>query len=99
MPAQDYYETLGVDKSATPDQIKKAYRKLAMKWHPDRNPEDKATAETKFKEIGEAYSVLSDDEKRKKYDQFGHDDPPSTGFSNQHHTASTPGTQCPEIQR
>jgi len=66
MPAQDYYQTLGVDKSATPDQIKKAYRKLAMKWHPDRNPDDKANAESKFKEIGEAYSVLSDEDKRKK---------------------------------
>jgi len=94
MPAQDYYQTLGVDKSATPDQIKKAYRKLAMKWHPDRNPDDKANAESKFKEIGEAYSVLSDEDKRKKYDQFGHDGPPSggsTGFTN--HGASDQGGQ------
>lgn len=93
MPAQDYYQTLGVDKTATPDQIKKAYRKLAMKWHPDRNPDDKANAESKFKEIGEAYSVLSDEDKRKKYDQFGHDGPPSTGFSNQNHSASNQGNQ------
>jgi len=65
---QDYYQTLGVDKNATPQQIKKAYRKLAMKWHPDKNPNNKSEAEAKFKEIGEAYSVLSDEAKRKKYD-------------------------------
>jgi len=81
MSKQDYYQTLGVDKTATPEQIKKAYRKLAMKWHPDRNPNDKANAETKFKEIGEAYSVLSDEQKRKNYDQFGTDKPQSSGFS------------------
>jgi len=94
MPAQDYYQTLGVDKTATPDQIKKAYRKLAMKWHPDRNPEDKANAETKFKEIGEAYSVLSDEQKRKNYDQFGTDKAPnfqSSGFSNPRHSAPNQG--------
>jgi len=93
MPAQDYYQTLGVDKLATPDQIKKAYRKLAMKWHPDRNPDDKANAESKFKEIGEAYSVLSDENKRKKYDQFGHDGPPSAGFSDRNYSASNQGNQ------
>lgn len=81
MPNQDYYKTLGVDKTATPEEIKKAYRKLAMKWHPDRNPDDKANAENKFKEIGEAYSVLSDEQKRKNYDQFGTDKPQSSGFS------------------
>ena len=68
---RDYYEVLGVDKSASDDDIKKAYRKLAMKYHPDRNPDDKE-AEQKFKEVGEAYSVLSDPEKKSKYDQFGH---------------------------
>ena len=68
---RDYYEVLGVDKNATADQIKKAYRKLAIKYHPDKNPGDKA-AEEKFKEAAEAYDVLSNDEKRKKYDQFGH---------------------------
>ena len=67
---RDYYEVLGVDKSASADDIKKAYRKLAMKYHPDRNPGDK-TAEEKFKEIGEAYEVLSDADKKAKYDQFG----------------------------
>ena len=70
----EYYEVLGVAKTATADEIKKAYRKLALKYHPDKNPGDKA-AEEKFKEISEAYAVLSDAEKRKQYDTFG-----STGF-------------------
>ncbi len=67
---RDYYEVLGVDKTAGTDEIKKAYRKLALKYHPDRNPGDKA-AEEKFKEIGEAYEVLSDSDKRARYDQYG----------------------------
>ena len=67
---RDYYEVLGVQKGASTDDIKKAYRKLAMKYHPDRNPDDKA-AEEKFKEAAEAYEVLSDEEKRSRYDQFG----------------------------
>jgi curved DNA-binding protein len=72
MEYKDYYKSLGVDKTATPEQIKKAYRKLARQHHPDVNPNDKG-AEQKFKEINEANEVLSDPEKRKKYDQFGAD--------------------------
>ncbi len=68
---RDYYEVLGVQKNASADEIKKAYRKLAIKYHPDKNPGDKE-AEEKFKEAAEAYEVLSNDEKRAKYDQFGH---------------------------
>ncbi len=68
---RDYYEVLGVEKGASAEEIKKAYRKAAMKYHPDRNPGDKQ-AEEKFKELGEAYEVLSDDDKRARYDQYGH---------------------------
>lgn len=71
MAKRDYYEVLGVEKGASGDEIKKSYRKLAMKFHPDRNPDDKA-AEEKFKEAAEAYEVLGDDDKRKRYDQYGH---------------------------
>ena len=68
--AKDYYVVLGVEKTASPEQIKKAYRKLAVKYHPDKNPGDQA-AEERFKEITEAYAVLADAEKRRQYDQFG----------------------------
>ena len=68
---RDYYEVLGVSKDADEDTLKKAYRKLAKKYHPDANPGDKE-AEAKFKEASEAYSVLSDPQKRQQYDQFGH---------------------------
>ncbi len=71
MAKQDYYELLGVGREASADELKKVYRKLAMKYHPDRNPDDKK-AEQKFKEISEAYDVLSDEQKRAAYDRFGH---------------------------
>ena len=74
---RDYYEVLGVEKGTDAKTLKKAYRKLAMQYHPDRNPGD-TSAEEKFKEISEAYAVLSDDEKRARYDQFGH-----AGLNNQ----------------
>src|SRR3990172_4849716 len=75
----DYYKTLGVAKDASSDDIKKVYRKLALKYHPDKNPDNKE-AEEKFKKISEAYAVLSDSKKRQEYDRFGSD-----GFS-QHYT-------------
>ena len=71
MAKQDFYEILGVAKSADAEELKRAYRKLAMQWHPDRNPGDKS-AEHKFKDINEAYDVLKDDQKRAAYDRFGH---------------------------
>lgn len=71
MAKRDYYEILGVEKSASKDELKKAYRKIAIKFHPDKNPDDK-DAEEKFKEAAEAYEVLSNDEKRDRYDRFGH---------------------------
>lgn len=74
MAKRDYYEVLGVDKSASEDEIKKAYRKIAIKYHPDRNPDD-PKAEEKFKEAAEAYSVLNDAQKRQQYDQFGFEGP------------------------
>jgi len=71
MAKQDFYETLGVSKAAGADDLKKAYRKLAMLHHPDRNPGDKS-AEQKFKEVSEAYDILKDDQKRAAYDRYGH---------------------------
>lgn len=79
MAKRDYYEVLGVDKSATEDDIKKAYRKIAIKYHPDRNPGNKE-AEEKFKEAAEAYDVLHDPQKRQQYDQFGFAGPSGNGF-------------------
>src|SRR5579863_1813309 len=69
---RDLYEVLGVTRTATVEEIKSSYRKAALKWHPDRNPEDKEEAEVKFRECTEAYSVLSDPQKRDIYDQYGH---------------------------
>ena len=74
MAKRDYYEVLGVDKNASEEDIKKAYRKIAIKYHPDRNPGSKE-AEEKFKEAAEAYDVLHDPQKRQQYDQFGFDGP------------------------
>src|SRR5437764_8664336 len=71
MAKRDYYEVLGISRGATEDEIKKAYRKQALKFHPDKNPGDKA-AEESFKEVGEAYEALSDPQKRAAYDQYGH---------------------------
>ena len=79
MSQRDYYEVLGVSKNASDDEIKKAYRKLAIKYHPDKNPGDKE-AEAKFKEINEAHDVLSDKQKRARYDQFGHAGVGGAGF-------------------
>ena len=79
MSKKDFYSILGVPRSATAEELKKAYRKLAMQHHPDKNPGDKKSEE-RFKEISEAYDVLSDDKKRQNYDQFGHADAAGNPF-------------------
>jgi molecular chaperone DnaJ len=76
---RDYYEVLGVDKNVSSDELKKAYRKLAKKYHPDANPDNKKEAEAKFKEVNEAYETLSDTQKREMYDRFGHNGPQGFG--------------------
>ncbi len=80
---RDYYDILGVSKGASPDEIKKAYRKVAIKYHPDKNPGDKE-AEERFKEAAEAYEILSNSEKRVQYDRYGHARPGAGGFGGQH---------------
>lgn len=77
---RDFYSILGVPRTATQDEIKKAYRKLAMRWHPDKNPDNQAEAQAKFQEISDAYIVLSDPEKRRRYDQFGEDGPSESSY-------------------
>ena len=79
MAKRDYYDVLGVSREASAEEIKKAYRKIAIKYHPDKNPDDH-TAEDKFKEAAEAYEVLSNTEKRQRYDQFGHAGGASGGY-------------------
>src|SRR5690625_1493898 len=80
MAKRDYYEILGVERGASEQEIKEAYRRIAMKYHPDRNPDDK-DAENKFKEATEAYEVLSNEQKRGAYDQYGHAGvDPNSGF-------------------
>ena len=79
MTKRDYYKVLGVDRGAPDEEIKKNYRRLAMQYHPDRNPGDRE-AEEKFKEAAEAYEVLSDREKREIYDRYGHEGLSNTGF-------------------
>ena len=71
MPPRDFYEVLGVDRTASGEDVKRAYRQMAVQYHPDKNPGDSA-AEERFKEVGEAYRVLSDDSLRARYDQYGH---------------------------
>ncbi|MGS0690045.1 DnaJ C-terminal domain-containing protein [Shewanella sp. 0m-4] len=85
MSKQDYYSVLGVSKASSNQEIKKAYKKLAMKYHPDKNPDD-ATAEVKFKSAKEAYEVLTDTDKRRKYDQFGHAGLENSGQGGRHYS-------------
>ncbi|XP_044074028.1 dnaJ homolog subfamily B member 2 [Siniperca chuatsi] len=87
----DYYNILGVSKTSSQDDIKKAYRKLALKWHPDKNPDNKEEAERKFKELAEAYEVLSDKSKRDAYDRYGNDRVPHRGSSSSDFPSDFPG--------
>ncbi|XP_010083653.1 PREDICTED: dnaJ homolog subfamily B member 6, partial [Pterocles gutturalis] len=81
----DYYEVLGVQKHASAEDIKKAYRKLALKWHPDKNPDNKEEAERQFKQVAEAYEVLSDARKRDIYDRYGKEGLINGGGGGNHH--------------
>ena len=96
---RDYYEVLGLARTASADEIKKSYRKLAMQYHPDKNPNNPEAAE-KFKELSEAYEVLSDEKKRRQYDQYGHDGMKSTfgpgGFDFSRYPLDGPLPDLPE---
>ncbi|KAF5894964.1 dnaJ subfamily B member 2 isoform X1, partial [Clarias magur] len=91
----DYYDILGVSRNASPDDIKKAFRKQALRWHPDKNPDNKEEAERKFKEIAEAYEVLSDRSKRQSYDAYGKSGMPSSGSSGGSFPNNSPGFTFP----
>ncbi|HUT33675.1 MAG TPA: molecular chaperone DnaJ [Planctomycetota bacterium] len=80
MAKRDYYEVLGVSRDATPEEIRRVFKKLALKYHPDRNPDNRKEAEERFKELAEAYEVLADPDKRRRYDQFGDEGLQGTGF-------------------
>jgi len=80
MAKRDYYEVLGISRDSSPDDVKRAFKKLALKYHPDRNPDNRKESEERFKEVAEAYEVLSDPEKRRRYDQFGVEGLRGTGF-------------------
>ena len=96
MAKRDYYEVLGVERGASEAEIKSAYRRLAKKYHPDLNPGDKE-AEAAFKEVNEAYEVLSDDQRRARYDQFGHEDPTAAGGNYGSYTTYTGGSGFEDI--
>merc|ERR1719350_1200421 len=83
---KDYYEMLGIKRDATPEDIKKGYRRAALKWHPDKNADNKEEAEAKFKEISEAYSVLSDPDAKKIYDMYGEE-----GLKGNSNASASPG--------
>src|SRR5258705_12925040 len=92
---RDYYEVLGVTKTASVEEIKSAYRKAALKWHPDRSPENKEEAEHRFRECTEAYSILSDTQKRQIYDTYGHEGLAGGGGPPAFHRQVFPGFSAP----
>lgn len=101
MNKKDYYEVLGVEKNANLSEIKKQFKKLAKEYHPDKqiNDEDKIKSEEKFKEINEAYNVLSDENKRKQYDRFGHNNPANQGFKTNYYSYGVDNVDLDEVFR